>query len=223
MNWFKGRRATSKEELLSEMASLSGLRPATFTEFLAVHRSDSEKELLDGAVVDRMPTYGEHDNLLAWMQQVLTEFLKARKFGTLYDAQTPIRVSDYRARRADLAFLCRENGRVAKNGALQGTPDVVIEIASSSDLRSDLLSREADYKALGIPEIIFLDPTRHQGRIIRRRPIEMTYDEEAIGPDGIVKIKALNLVLLMEWLVHGTYPEVSDVMSKIVHPLQRRM
>jgi Uma2 family endonuclease len=202
-------------------AALLGLVPSTFADFVLVYGEDTERELIDGTVVERMPTYGEHDRLSEWLESVFTTFLQARKFGTMLCAP-PVKIHDRRVRRPDFAYVSRENTRALKDGAFPQAPDMVVEVISPGDFRAALAAQEADYKAAGVPEIIFIDPTRRMARVSRRRPVEMVYDDEMIAQDGYLKFKALNVVLLMEWVLADEKPAIAAVMEKIVHPLQRR-
>ncbi len=201
--------------------ALTGLVPSTFDEFVLVYGEDTERELIDGTVVGRMETYGEHDRVTEWLESVFVSFLQARKFGTMLSAP-PVKIHDKRVRRPDFAYVSRENARALKDGAFHQAPDMIVEVIASGDFRVALAGQEADYKAAGVPEIIFIDPTRRMARVSRRRPVEMVYDDEMIGPDGYLKFKSLNVVLLMEWVLADEKPAIPSVMEKIVHPLQRR-
>src|SRR5262250_3332437 len=147
----------------------AGMRPVAFEDFLRRFGADREVELLDGTAVARMPVPAEHERLNAWLHGLITEHLKQTKHGTLYDGATPVAINERRGRRPDLFFVSHACRGLVRRNAVYGAPDLVIEIVSTFDLRSDLTARERDYRALGVPEIVFLDPMRRQVRVLRRR------------------------------------------------------
>jgi Uma2 family endonuclease len=182
----------------------AGMRPVAFEEFLRRFGADREVELLDGTAVARMPVPIEHDRLRAWLHGLIAEYLKATKQGTLYDGATPIAISRRRGRRPDLFFVSRACRGIVRRNAAYGAPDLIIEIVSTCDLRSDLTARERDYCALGVPEILFLDPVRRQTRVLRRRD-GGAYTEETLLPGATLHLDTLpGLTVPTTWLFSET-------------------
>jgi len=181
----------------------AGMQPTAFADFLLRSGTDREVELLDGVTVERMPAPAEHDQLREWLQDLIAEYLtatKQTKQGTLYDGATPVAINDRRGRRPDLFFVSHKRRNLVRNNAAYGAPDLIVEIVSTYDLSSDLTARERDYCALGVSEIVFLDPMRRQARVLRRRD-GGSYTEEMLLPGAMLRFDTLpDLSVPAAWL-----------------------
>jgi Uma2 family endonuclease len=177
----------------------AGIRPAAFEEFLRRFGADRDVELIDGTAVERMPVPAEHERLCVWLHELIAQHLKVTKQGSLFDGATPIEISPRRARRPDVFFVSHACRGIVRRNAVVGAPDLIIEIISAYDLRSDIAARERDYRALGVPEITFLDPIRRQVRVLRRH--DCSYTEEILLPGATLRFDALTgLNLPTNWL-----------------------
>jgi hypothetical protein len=133
-----GNGHTEEEEgvrsdtMFDRVFSRSSAKPLSpLDDFLRRYGKDTDRELLDGATVERMPVSLEHEKLRVWLEWLLKEYLKAMPGGVLLDSSTVIVVNERRLRRPDLAYLSAECRDMLKGGAVHGAPDLIIEIVSS--------------------------------------------------------------------------------------------
>jgi Uma2 family endonuclease len=195
----------------------AGILPTAFEDFLQRSGTDRDVELLDGVAVERMPVPDEHERLRAWLHELLVGYLAATnqaKQGTFYDGSTPVAINARRGRRPDLFFVSHKRRGIVRNNAAYGAPDVVVEIVSTYDLDSDLAARERDYRAIGVPEIVFLDPIRRQARVVRHR--NESYGEETLLPDTALRLGAFpDLAVPMSWLTREPRPAITEAVERL--------
>jgi Uma2 family endonuclease len=187
-----------------------------FEDFLKKHGTNPEVELIDGALVERMPPHMEAEKLRVWLQWLLADYLKAIEGGILIDSTIPIAITTRRARRASLAYINSENVGILRNNAAYGVPDLVIDILSPHALASDLSVREGDYRTIEVPEIIFLDPVRHTARVLRRRGRE--YEEERLIETATLQLAMLDSIAIpMSALMREPRPPVNEMLNKLLN------
>ena len=186
-----------------------------FEDFVRRHGSDTEMELIDGALVERMPQHLESEKLRVWLHWLLSEYLTATKLGVLIDASIPIAINTRRARRASLGFISTECLGIIRNNAVYGAPDLVIDIISPNTLYTDISVREGDYRLIEVPEIIFLDPMRRLARILRRRGRD--YEEEKLNELGTLHLAMLDgIALPMREMMHEPRPAVGEMVERLL-------
>lgn len=219
-----GNGHTEKEEgvrsdtMFDRVFSRSSAKPLSpLDDFLKRYGKDTDRELLDGATVERMPVSLEHEKLRVWLEWLLKEYLKAMPGGVLLDASTVIVINERRLRRPDLAYLSAECRDMLKGGAVHGAPDLIIEIVSSYDLASDLSARENDYRTLGVPEIVILDPIKRQARLLRLRGRE--YETEMLLDAGALQLAMLHGIRIpMSAVMQEPRPPVEDMVRSFLNP-----
>ncbi len=198
--------------------------PIDFASWLQM-ATDIDTELVRGVVVDRMAVQYPHESLFAWLMSVLGIFVSHQKLGVVLGSRTAVKIGANDGRLPDLLFVRADNLAIIHRDAIYGVPDLVIEIISPNDRPSDLISLEADYCALGVPEILFLDPKKQRVRYLRKRAVEkadiagvMTGDYEASyltsGPLTSVSIPGFQIKV--EWLFTDERPDEFTVVKELI-------
>src|SRR5207248_453952 len=125
------------------------------------------------------------------------------------------RIHEFGGRLPDLLFVRAERMDIVKERAVYGPPDVVFEIISPSDRRAGLVSRESDYRSIGIPEIVFINQKRREVRVLRKRGDN--YLEQLIKNGSVVLEGFDGFWLSLEWLFTEARPSVRDAVDRILN------
>jgi Uma2 family endonuclease len=76
------------------------------------------------------------------------------------------------------------------------------------------MALEIDYRAIGVPEIGFIDPRKHQVRFLRRRQDE--YVEEVVTA-GTIVLEALDALRLeIDWLFTESRPGLRETVDLLL-------
>lgn len=187
--------------------------PITFEQFLDMFGEDDDCELIDGVAVERTAVQLEHEKLFVWLMMLIGQFVEQRQLGIVLGSRSAVRISEFRGRLPDLLFVRAERMHIVQQKAIYGAPDMVIEILSPSDRRSDTIQREADYRTVGVQEIWLIDRPRGRVRVVRKQ--DDRYVEQEFR-EGEVECAVLSpLRLRVEWLLGDERPPVHQVLKEL--------
>src|SRR5436309_1907458 len=115
-----------------------------------------------------MPANIAHEMLFAWLHSLLNVFTQKRDLGIALGSRTAFRITNYDGRLPDILFVRKERLGILESLNLSSAPDLVIELISPGDRRSDKMELEADYRSIGVQEIIFIDVPRRRVQANRK-------------------------------------------------------
>ena len=154
----------------------SGIR-LTLDEFLELPPTEQRCELIDGVV--RMAAFATpaHQFLLAILAYRLTQQITEAGLGVALPS-TGVILTDNTALRPGIAVIRTGRTDIIGSTAINGAPDIVIEILSSNR-RADLVRKRELYAAAGVPEYWILDGDADTITVL------------ALGPDGRYRERAV--------------------------------
>ena len=187
--------------------------PVDFAAWLQI-AEELDTELVQGVIVEKMAAQYPHEWIYVWLLSILRPFTSHRALGTLLGSRTAIKISNYSGRLPDLLFVRADNRDIIRDDAIYGVPDLVIEIVSSNDRRGALVALETDYRTLGIPEIVFIDPKKKRVRRITKT--EGGY-EETFHTTGRLEFACIpGFWIKTEWLFADTKPDEFTHTSRLL-------
>lgn len=146
--------------------------PITFEEFLEVADPKTWVELIDGRLMEKPMVQYEHEKLEMWIVTVLNGYVRDLGLGVVLGSRSAVRINQFGARLPDIFFVSRERESHIERLATMTAPNLVIEIVPPGDRRGHLVALEADYRSLGVDEILFIDQQRKGIRLLRKRGAE---------------------------------------------------
>ncbi len=192
-------------------------RPITFEEFVQLFGEDDDVELVDGLVVTGMAASDAHETIEVWLLSLLHVYVEVKGLGIVRGSRTAVRVTAYRGRLPDILFVRRERADIVREEGVYGAPDLVVEILSPSDRPADILSREADYRSIGVLEMWFLDQRQKQVRVLRKRGED--YEEQFLTEGVLVSEAVEGFWLQVEWLFQKPLPSEWQILQKLLGQL----
>ena len=188
-------------------------RPITFAMFLEL-AGDCHIELVDGVMVEKMAVQLEHEKLFAWLFHLSGLYVEERDLGIIPGSRTAVEISAFRGRLPDLLFVRRERLHIVQQKAISGAPDLVIELISPHDRPSDIIALETDYRAIGVPEIVFIDQQKQRVRVLHKR--DTAYEETELTAD-LLRFESLEgFALPVEWLFQDPRPTVRATLTELL-------
>lgn len=154
-------------------------------------------ELVRGEIVPMSPPGAEHGDLAMEIGSLIKVFVKARRLGKVYAAETGFRIArdPDTTRGADVAFVRKDRlppGKV--KGYFPGAPDLVVEVNSPTDRASDVLEKVDEWLTGGATSVWVVDPPtrsvvvyRADRQIVRYRDTDELCDEPTL-PGFSVKL-----------------------------------
>jgi Uma2 family endonuclease len=128
-------------------------------------------ELVDGRVVPLSPTGRAHGRSGARLTTRLSTYVEANDKGEVLIGEIGlyIRRDPDTVRAADVAFISHERlARCKAEGYLEVAPEIVVEVLSPNDRRSDLAGKLRDYFSAGVDRVWVLESKPR--RVLVHRP-----------------------------------------------------
>jgi Uma2 family endonuclease len=188
-------------------------RPVDFDSWLEVAQ-ELDTELLQGVILERMAAQYPHEWILVWFTTILNGFVRGRRMGCVLTSRMPVKISEYTGRLPDIVFVRQGNIEIIRKDAIYGVPDLVIEILSENDRLYRVVPLESDYRQLGVPEIVFVDPRKQRVRQLNKAGDE--YDEQIITTGSLSLRTVPGFTIQAEWLFADDKPVEPDVMNDLL-------
>lgn len=135
----------------------------TFDEWVDSPENTALSELVEGIPIERMPTTPDHGRIVRRLEHWLTRAEDAG-FGEVHVGPVAVVLDTSGPRRnvrePDLCFVRADRAPIVTEKAIEGLPDLVIEVLSPSNRADDLPGGDIwkDYERFGVPRYWIVDP-----------------------------------------------------------------
>ena len=132
----------------------------TAEQFDALPEEECRKwELLDGELIEVSSATPEHNSILMRLAYLLYGFVQSNKLGTVLP-ETDLAVRADTRLRPDFGFFSAKTWRTVdlKHVPVVQTPDIAVEIISSSETATTINRKVDAYLKWGVPEVWLIDP-----------------------------------------------------------------
>jgi Uma2 family endonuclease len=116
-------------------------------------------ELIDNQIYMSPAPVPIHQIVLNDINVQLYQFLKETNIGMVYISPLDVYLDETsNAVQPDIIVLLKDNFQLLKDGHIQGTPDMLVEILSKGNKDHDLIRKRAIYQRFGVKEYWIIDP-----------------------------------------------------------------
>lgn len=147
-------------------------RPLTYADYLAIPEDDRRLryEILDGELYVTASPRIRHQAVSRNLQRVLDRHIVEYDLGLFYSAPVDVVLSDTTVAVPDMVFIRRGREDIIHELAIEGAPDLVVEILSPSTASRDRVLKARLYAQLGVPEYWIVDPVAETLDVYIRQP-----------------------------------------------------
>lgn len=130
----------------------------THEDFMRLAPGEQKAELINGMLIVMPPPSDIHERLQGFLFFVLMGFAKFFGLGEVRGSRTAVRISPHQTYEPDILFVSQGRaGIIAENQILE-SPDLVVEILSSSTADYDRGVKREHYARAGVRELWLIDP-----------------------------------------------------------------
>jgi Uma2 family endonuclease len=131
----------------------------TYEEYLAGPEIKARYDIVDGEMILLPKPTVEHQTILRELLVPLDQFVTEHQLGQVWFAplDVVIRREPLRTRQPDLLFVSNERAGILGQ-VIEGAPDLVVEILSPGNTRSDVVGKLDDYHQVGVLECWLVSP-----------------------------------------------------------------
>ncbi len=149
------------------MTTLQTGTKLTYEEYLETPETMVRCEVVDGEVIMAGPSL-YHQIISGNINEPLRVFVRNNRLGRVVYAPVDVivRRDPLRVRQPDLLFVSNERADIMGE-RIEGGPDLVVEIISPSNTRSEIDARLADYSDLQVRECWLVYPQLHAVEVLQ--------------------------------------------------------
>ncbi len=139
----------------------------TYEEYLKTPEIKARFDIVDGVMTIAPTPTVAHQRILGNLFWKLDQFVSEQQVGEVLFAPVDVIVQrdPLRTRQPDLLFVSNERASILGD-QVDGGPDLVVEILSPSNSRSDLEAKLSDYATLGVSECWLVSPEARSVEIL---------------------------------------------------------
>jgi Uma2 family endonuclease len=115
-------------------------------------------EILDGELEVSPAPAPLHQRVSQNLSVILDGYVRPRRLGRIYRAPIDVLLADTTIVQPDLVFISAGREAIVTKRAVEGPPDLVVEILSPWSVRRDRVAKAALYARFGIAHYWLLDP-----------------------------------------------------------------
>lgn len=150
------------------------IQKLTYQAFREMDLPDDENtlyELLNGEIVAKNSPSFFHQRISANLFRAMDAQIQTKQLGELFTAPLNVLLDEYNAPQPDLLFIRKERDFILNHseGTVEGAPDLVVEILSSTSIRRDRYDKMAIYEQSAIREYWIVDPNNKAVEIFTMR------------------------------------------------------
>lgn len=116
-------------------------------------------ELVDGEVAVSPSPIPDHSHVIVALVGILYQHIKVKRLGRIYTDVDTL-VSEFDVRRPDILFFSTERLRLVGKKAMEGPPDLCVEVLSPSSATIDKKDKFAQYEQFKVENYWIVDPQR---------------------------------------------------------------
>ncbi|TCP26608.1 Uma2 family endonuclease [Scopulibacillus darangshiensis] len=132
-------------------------RGLTYDDYLGMPDDGRRYELINGElnVMEPAPLV-EHQRILRFLTKTFEKHCS--KAGDFLFAPVDVIFSNEYVLQPDFVFISRERQPIIKDKAIEGAPDLIVEILSPSTAKKDKIDKKTVYQRYGVKEYWIIDP-----------------------------------------------------------------
>ncbi len=129
----------------------------TYDDYLAIN-DGNRYEIIEGELVLTPSPGFIHQYIVAKIETIIRSFVEQNSIGTTLIAPFDVVLSESVVLQPDVLFISRERYHLITAVCLNGGPDLVVEVISSSSGRHDRIKKSRLYRKHGVKEYWLVDP-----------------------------------------------------------------
>lgn len=137
-----------------------GTRPGTLTyeDYCALPDDGLRYEVIEGFLFSEPSPWRPHQQVAANLLMVLRSHVRERDLGEVYIAPFDVILDRRTVVVPDLVFVSRERAGIVTDRAVEGPPDLIVEIISPGSVRRDRVAKLNAYARRGVRHYWLIEP-----------------------------------------------------------------
>ena len=130
----------------------------TYDDYAAIPNDGKRYEILEGELAVTPAPNLKHQTVSVNLVFLLSRHIRAKGLGSLYHAPVDLILEPTSVLQPDLLFVAKGRQSILTNRAVEGAPDLVVEILSPTTGRNDRVTKAHIYARHKVPAYWIVDP-----------------------------------------------------------------
>ena len=196
-----------------QLLRIEGVSEALY-DALTELEEDVKAELIDGVMIVHSPEKTRHEDVFGFMFPIMRIFASQTKQAKVLGSMAMVHLGTCRKVKPDIVAVREERKHIVTEDAIEGTPDLVVEIVSHSTRRYDFGEKRKVYEEAGVPEVWLVDFERKQVTVVRK--VGQRYRSETKST-GVVRSQVLKgFWLQVDWLWQEELPDPMECLQVVL-------
>jgi len=130
----------------------------TYEDYVLLPNDHNRYEILEGELAVTPAPSTKHQTASGNLFILLAQHIKAHDLGKLFHAPIDLILASTSVLQPDLVFVSKDRQRIITEKAIEGVPDLVIEILSPTTSRTDRVTKAQIYARHSVPAYWIVDP-----------------------------------------------------------------
>ena len=130
----------------------------TYEDYVLLPTDRNRYEILEGELTVTPAPSTKHQTASGNLFVLLAHYIKERDLGKLFHAPIELILESTSVLQPDLLFVTKARQHIITERAIEGVPDLVIEILSPGTSRTDRVTKAQIYARYGVPAYWIVDP-----------------------------------------------------------------
>ena len=130
----------------------------TYDDYVGLPNDGKRYEILDGELFVTLAPSTRHQQVSIQLGVILFRHVRGARLGRVLQAPVDVIFDGSTVAQPDIVFVAASRDAIVTERAIEGAPDLVIEILSPSTLRQDRTTKAALYARFGVAHYWIVDP-----------------------------------------------------------------
>ena len=130
----------------------------TYEDYVLLPNDRNRYEILEGELTVTPAPSTKHQTASVNLLVLLSQYIKERDLGKLFHAPIDLILESTSVLQPDLLFVSKARQDIITDRAVEGAPDLVIEILSPTTSRTDRVTKAQIYARHSVPAYWIVDP-----------------------------------------------------------------
>lgn len=157
----------------------------TVEDYLQLGEMNTPCQLINGELIMSPSPTPYHQVVSSNLNDILKTEAK-KKGGMVFYAPMDLYIDKKNVFQPDLIYISKENNKIISKRGIEGTPDLVIEIISPSNIFSDRNRKKKVYQQIGVKEYWIVDPANKTLEIYKHNQADQDTPSLYVVGEGLI-------------------------------------
>ena len=130
----------------------------TYELYCLLPEDGKQYEVIDGELFMTSSPRTRHQKIVVRLTEELSRFARENSLGKVFVAPVDVLLERHTILQPDVLFIRKDRLGIVKEDAIEGAPDLAVEVLSPSTFYKDLRKKMTAYSQFGVQEYWIVDP-----------------------------------------------------------------